>query len=82
MTNFPTVDGRRLSLTISSAGRSVSLSLRGRLPAGPTLFQLPAFVGNVAAASAGTVDEASGTVTIDPGTRGVTVELRRPPGRA
>ena len=82
VTNFPTVDGRRLSLTISSSGRSVTLLLRGRLPTGPTLFQLPAFVGNVAGASVGTVDEASGTVTIGPGTKRVTVELRRQPGPA
>ena len=82
VTNFPTVDGRRLSLTISSSGRSVTLLLRGRLPTGPTLFQLPAFVGNVAGASVGAVNEASGTVTIGPGTKRVTVELRRQPGPA
>ena len=80
VTNFPTVDGGRLSLTISSADRSVSLSLRGRLPNGPVVFELPAFVRNVAAVSVGAVDQATGAVTLRSGTREVEVELRRPPG--
>jgi hypothetical protein len=40
------------------------------------LFQLPAFVGNIASASAGTVDEATGTVTLAPTVRTVTVTLK------
>ncbi len=80
VTNFPTVDGRRLSLAISSSGRSVSLSFRGRLADRPVNFELPAFVRNVEDVSVGAVDQATGTVTIGPGTRKVTVELRRPPG--
>ncbi len=54
VTNFPTTAGRRIGLTISSSGLSVSLTLRGPRPAGPVLFQLPSFVHNLAAASAGT----------------------------
>ncbi len=79
VTNFPTTDGRRLGLRISSRGRSVSLALNGRLPPGQVLFQLPSFVGDIAATSAGTVDQATGTVTLAPGTRSVTVELGAAP---
>ena len=34
VTNFPTTDGKRLSLKISSRGRSVSLALSGQSPSG------------------------------------------------
>ena len=43
------------------------------------LFQLPSFVADIAATSAGTVDQATGTVTLPPGTRSVTVQLGGPP---
>ena len=56
-------DGHRADVSISSSGRSVSLTLRGAPPAGPVLFQLPSFIENIASASAGTVDQATGTVT-------------------
>jgi hypothetical protein len=76
VTNFPTTNGGRLSLAISSRGTSVSLVLTGRSPSGPVLFQVPSFTDNIAATSSGSVDEATGTVTLAPGTRRVTVELR------
>jgi hypothetical protein len=81
VTNFPTLGGRRSSLAIfsSSMRRSVSLAFSGRLPSGHVLFQLPSFVDDIASTSAGTVDQATGTVTLAPGTRSVTVRLRRPP---
>ena len=44
-------------------------------PSGPVIFDLPAFVGNIAAASTGTVNDAAGTVTIPASTRSVTVTL-------
>jgi hypothetical protein len=80
VTNFPTTDGRRLSLRISSKGRSVSLTLRGSPPSGPVLFELPQFIDNIATTSAGRVDQQRGTVTIAPDTRSVTVHLRTAPG--
>jgi hypothetical protein len=40
------------------------------------LFQLPAFVGNIASASAGVISEATGTVTLPPTARSVTVQLK------
>ena len=79
VTNFPTTAGHRLSLTITSHGRSVSLILGGQGPAGQVLFELPAFVGDIASASAGTVDDQAGTVTLPAGTRSVTVELGHQP---
>jgi hypothetical protein len=79
VTRFPASDGRRVNLSISSHGRSVSLQLSGSLPAGPVLFQLPSFVDNVASTSAGRTDQGTGTVTLSPSTRAVTVVLRHPP---
>ena len=40
------------------------------------LFQLPAFVGNIAHASAGVISENTGTVTLAPAVRSVTVTLK------
>jgi hypothetical protein len=77
--NFPVSAGRRAGLTISHVGRRVTLTLEGALPDGPILFQLPSFIENIAATSAGSVDEASGTVTMKPDIRRVTVTLRHSP---
>jgi hypothetical protein len=76
--NFPTTGGHHLGLTIRGAGDTVTLTLTGQAPAGPVLFQVPAFVHNIAHASAGTVDESTGTVTLAPSARGVTVTLAKP----
>lgn len=80
VTNFPTTDGRRLSLEITSSGRSVSLTLHGQPPSGPVLFQLPSFIDNIGTTSAGRVDQATGTVRLSPHSRSVTVRLRVTPG--
>jgi hypothetical protein len=40
------------------------------------LFQLPAFVGNIASASAGVISEPTGTVTLPPTAHSVTVQLK------
>ncbi len=74
--HFPTTNGQHISLTIRTTGRTVTLSLSGGKPAGPVLFQLPDFVGNIASASAGTVNEKTGTVTITPATASVSVQLK------
>jgi hypothetical protein len=75
LANFPTVGGRHAGLIIRTSGNRVTLTLTGQTPAGPVLFQLPAFVGNIARTSAGTVDEKTGTVTLAPTVRAVTVQL-------
>ena len=76
--NFPTTAGKHLGLSIKTSGTSVTLSLSGSQPSGPVLFQLPAFVGNIAHASAGTVDEKTGTVTLASSVHSVTVQLKNP----
>jgi hypothetical protein len=76
--NFPTTDGHHLGLTIRGTGGTVTLTLSGQAPAGPVLFQLPAFVSNIAHASAGVVNESTGTVTLRPSVRSVSVQLKKP----
>ena len=76
VTDFPTTGGRRAGLTMTSSGSSVTLTLRGAPPAGAVLFQLPSFLGHIASASAGSVDDATGTVTLAPTVRHVTVTLK------
>jgi hypothetical protein len=76
LANLPTTNGHHLGLKISTSGTAVTLTLTGNAPSGPVLFQLPAFVGNIAHATAGTVDEATGTGTIPAATRTVTVTLK------
>jgi hypothetical protein len=76
VTNFPTTNGRRLGLQISSSHHSVSLVLSGQMPSGQIVFQLPAFIKNIGATSSGRVDEETGTVTLTSRTRSVTVRLR------
>ena len=75
VSNFPTTDGHRLGFHISSTGRTVTLTLNGT-PVEPVLFELPAFVNNIASTSTGQVDQAAGIVKIPAGTRQVTVGLR------
>jgi hypothetical protein len=79
VTNFPTIDGARLSLRISSKGQSVSLSFIGHPPSGPVLFQLPSLIDNIGGTSSGRVNQRTGTVTLSPGTKEVTVRLRSSP---
>jgi len=76
VTNFPTTDGRRLSLEISSGNLSETLTLRGQPRSGRVLFELPAFVDNIASTSTGRIDQGSGTVTVSSQTKSVTVRLQ------
>ncbi len=77
--NFPTTKGQRAGITITaSSGTQVTLTLNGARPSGQVLFQLPAFLDDVASTSAGSIDEATGTVTLAPSVRHVTVTLRHP----
>jgi hypothetical protein len=78
VTNFPTTNGQRVSIRISSSGQSVSLTLSGALPTGQILFQLPAFTNNIAGTSSGTIDQEAGTVTLGSHTTSVNVQLRGP----
>jgi hypothetical protein len=74
----PLVPVTTAGLTIRTSGSTVTLTLTGGKPSGPVLFQLPAFVGNITHASAGTVDSKTGTVTLAATVRSVTVQLSHP----
>jgi hypothetical protein len=78
LANFPATDGRHLGLSIRADGDAVTLTLTGRPASGPVLFQLPAFVDNIAHASTGAVNEQTGTVTLAATVRTVTVQLSHP----
>ena len=76
--NVPVAGGRRIGVRITAQGNTVTLRLTGA-STGPVVFDLPAFVGNIASASAGTVSESAGTVTVPASTRLVTVSLTKAP---
>jgi hypothetical protein len=78
--NFPTTDNHRINVHIATSGDHVTLTLSGELPSGRILFQLPVFIHNLAATSAGVMDQAGGTVSLPPHTTKVTVRLRHLPG--
>jgi hypothetical protein len=77
VSNFPTIAGR-LDVTISALGDSITLHLTGS-PAGPVVFELPDFVNNIAATTAGTVSESAGAVTLAASTSSVTVTVDHAP---
>ena len=78
VSNFPTIDGHRIGVAITTRGDAVTLKVTGSL-SGPVVFELPAFVNNIASASAGTVDNAAGSVTVSAHTQSVTVVLAHAP---
>ncbi|MGH9029933.1 MAG: hypothetical protein ACRDV4_10000, partial [Acidimicrobiales bacterium] len=78
VTTFPTTDGHRISVRLSSSGRSVSMKVQGPLPQGRILLELPSFIDHVESTSSGHVDGNSGTVSLARGARRVTVELGKP----
>jgi hypothetical protein len=82
VTNFPLAGGRRMGAAITASGSTVRLALSGAAPAGGVQFDVPAFVGNIAGATAGTVDSARGVVVLPAGTASVTVTLTNPPSFA
>ena len=75
--NVP-VAGGRIGVSISAGGTSVTLKVTGTNTE-PVVFDLPAFAGNIASASAGKVSKGAGTVTVPAGTHSVTVTLTKAP---
>lgn len=75
LTNVPITGGRHLGFAVTTRGARVTLRMTGAHSAGPVLFQLPAFVHNLAGSSAGAIDPATGTVWLSAGTRKVTVTM-------
>lgn len=78
VTGFPTTDDKRISVRISGRTNGVALTLSGDSH-GPVLFQLPAFVGDIASATSGRIDEKTGTVRLPAGVDTVTVALIHAP---
>ncbi|MEU9889759.1 hypothetical protein [Sphaerisporangium sp. NPDC051011] len=78
ITNYP-IAGGRMGATVTSTGNTVTLNLSGSTPSGGVQFSLPAFIGNIASATTGTVDNAKGEVTLPSGTTNVTVTLSTAP---
>lgn len=79
VSNLPTVDQERIGFSITTRGLAVTLRIISGVALSPVLFELPAFVGNIAGASTGVVDPAAGTVTVPPATQSVTVTLAHAP---
>ena len=77
--NFPTTDRHRVGASIITRGRTVTLRLMGHRPAGPVVFELPAFRHGIASASTGHVDDRAGTVTVSASTHTVRVHLTHRP---
>jgi hypothetical protein len=77
VTNFPTINGGRVDIHITGGDHQVALSVSGATAPGAVDFQLPIFVNDIAGASAGTVDQATGTVHLPAGQTSVTVRLSR-----
>lgn len=71
-------DGRLLGYTLESTGDTLKLTLSGDEPLGPVVLGLPAMVENIQSATAGEIDPARGTVTLEPGVHEVEVSLAKP----
>jgi hypothetical protein len=77
VSNFPIRGGKRMGVKVrATAPRKIILDLSGDPPTGEIIFSLPVLIGNIAAATAGTIDADAGTVTIQPAVRTVTVSTR------
>jgi hypothetical protein len=74
LSNYPISDMKRIGIRVEGLPENqVSLSLTGDTPNGKIVFNLPMFIDNIQSSSEGEVDQAMGTVTLDPGIRSVTV---------
>jgi hypothetical protein len=74
-TNVPVGAGKTVGFTITpESGNQVQLTLTAAT-SGQVLFELPMFVNNISSASAGTVNQSAGSVTLSAGTTSTTVTL-------
>jgi hypothetical protein len=79
VTNFPTTNGKRLTIKISAGDHSVKLTLNGSPPTATVQFQLPLFVDNIATSTAGTIAQTTGTIRLSAHEQTVTVRLLHAP---
>ncbi len=76
LSNYPISGNKRMGIRIEGlAENQVHLTLTGENPAGKVVFNLPAFIDNIRSVTTGSVDNAAGEVTLEPGTTDVTVTL-------
>jgi hypothetical protein len=78
VSNYP-IAGGRAGATISASGSTVTLTMSGKKPSGAVQFSVPEFIGNIASASTGSIDNAGGVVTVPAGTTSVTITLAAAP---
>jgi hypothetical protein len=75
LSNFAIKDNKRMGIKIEGLANAVRLTISGNAPAGDILFNLPIFKNNISSATAGTIDNATGTVILTNTTATVTVNL-------
>ncbi len=80
LSNFPIAGNKRMGVRIEGLpGNQLRLTLSGDAPAGKVVFNLPVFMNHIQSATAGAVDLAAGEVTLEAGTRSVTVTIDQSP---
>jgi len=76
LSNYPISENKRMGIVVEGLpGNQVRLTLTGDAPGANVVFNLPIFINNIKSATAGTVDNPSGTVTLGSDTTSVTVTL-------
>jgi len=75
ISNLPIHQNKRINVSISSTGKTITLQLSGDTPGNAILFNLPIFVNNISATTSGKIDQGAGLITLSPTTRSVTVTL-------
>ena len=76
LSNYPISENKRMGIVVEGLpGNQVRLTLTGDAPGANVVFNLPIFINNIKSATAGTVDNPSGTVTLESDTTSVTVIL-------
>jgi len=78
--NYPVSDNLRIGIRVEGiTDIQVRLALTGATNAREVIFNLPAFIDNIAAASTGTIDDTNGAVTLGKGETTVTVTMKQRP---
>lgn len=76
LSNYPLSNNKRMGIKLEGLpNNQVRLSLKGDLPGGRVVFNLPIFINNIRTATVGVADNVLGTVTLDSDTTSVTVKL-------
>ena len=77
--NYPVSNNQRIGIRVEGlSDTQIQLTLT-RAASGKVVFNLPAFINNIAAASTGMIDEVNGEVTLGEGETAVVVTLKQKP---